>query len=326
MRFLWQGCTGTYIRDRRVKSILAVDSDTVLAGTLSGTIWVFDAVNHKCEFSQPQLPNGVLCLKQYEDKVVAGLANGQLAVYGASSVKRKDAKAELLDLCPSPSNGVVSQDECSVYPVACIAIGKKRIFCGCGNEVVVLQVNESGELEIENRWNGEEKSESVVLNIAVASNLLWTSTRGSSVIKCWEHCKAKLVGHVDCMEILRDNGYSGDSRGARVVSLLLANRTLWIGLGSGHMILVDSSSRKLVSIIRRHVAAVRCLVDTRSPDKNNSLVLSGAMGFIERPGYGSTKQTNNTFGHALVWEADFVEQAKDLEFHIRKRRELTESN
>lgn len=298
----------------------------MLAGTLSGTIWVFDAVNHKCEFSQPRLPNGVLCLKQYAGKVLAGLANGQLAVYEASSVKREDAKAELLNICPSPSDDEVFCDECSVYPVACIAVGKKRIFCGCANEVVVLRVNESGGLEVENRWKVEDRSEGLVLNIAVASNLLWTSTRGSSVIECWDYCKAKLVGHVDCLEILRDNSYSGDSRGARVVSLLLANKTLWIGLGSGHMILLDSSTRELVSIIQRHTFAVRCLVDTRSPDKNNSLVLSGAMGFIERPGYGSTKQTNNTFGHALVWEADFVEQATDLEYHIRKRRELTESN
>lgn len=327
-----EGCTGTFIRDRRVKSILAVDSDTVLAGTLSGTMWVFDAANHKCQFSQAQLPQGILCLTQFTDEhmgvdlVIAGLANGQLAVYDAYGVKRKDAKAELLNLCPTPADGDTPCGECNVYPVACTAVGKKRIFCGCGNEVVVLRVNDRGKLEIERRWNGEDRNEGLVLNIAVTSNFVWTSTRSSPVIECWDFCKAKLVGHVDCMAILKDNGYTGDLRGARVVSLLLSNKTLWVGLGTGHMILIDPSTRKHLSVIRRHMSAVRCLVDTRRPAEETSFVLSGAMGFIARPGHGSTKQTNNTFGHALVWEAEFVKQAKDLECHIKKRRELIESS
>ena len=304
----------------------------MLAGTLSGTMWVFDAANHKCEFSQPRLPHGILCLRQYTDKtngvnlVIAGLVNGQLAVYGAQSVKERNAKAELLNLCPSLANDGVSCDECKKHPVACTAVGKKRIFCGCGNEVVVLRVDDNGKLEIERRWNGEDRNEGLVLNIAVASNFVWTSTRGSPVIECWDFSKAKLVDHVDCMTILKDSGYTGDLRGARVVSLLISNKTLWVGLGTGHMILIDSLTRKHVNVIRRHMSTVRCLVDTLSPNEETSLVLSGAMGFIERPGHGSTKQTNNTFGHALVWEAEFVKQAKDLEYHLRKRRELIENN
>ena len=304
----------------------------MLAGTLSGTMWVFDAANHKCQFSQAQLPQGILCLSQFTDEhmgvdlVIAGLANGQLAVYDAYSVKRKDAKAELLNLCPTPADGDTPCGECNVYPVACTAVGKKRIFCGCGNEVVVLRVNDRGKLEIERRWNGEDRNEGLVLNIAVTSNFVWTSTRSSPVIECWDFCKAKLVGHVDCMAILKDNGYTGDLRGARVVSLLLSNKTLWVGLGTGHMILIDPSTRKHLSVIRRHMSAVRCLVDTRRPAEETSFVLSGAMGFIARPGHGSNKQTNNTFGHALVWEAEFVKQAKDLECHIKKRRELIESS
>lgn len=331
-----QGCTGTFVRDKRVKSIVAVDSDTVLAGTQSGRIWVFDASNHKCQFSQPQLPHAVLCLRHYKEEakgencgvnlVIAGLANGQLALYDADSVKKENAQPKFFNVCPTMSLEGTSCEEYNVHPVACTAVGKKRLFCGCGNEVVVLRINEGDKVDFERRWAVEDRNKGLVLNIAVSSSFVWTSTRDSPVIECWDFSKAKLVGHVDCMAILKDTGYNGNLRGARVVSLLLSHKTLWVGLGTGHVILIDPSTRKHLSVIQRHVSAVRCLADTRSPasSKSTSYVLSGAMGFIERPGVEWTK-ANNEFGYALVWEAEFVEQAKHLENHVRKRRELSEN-
>lgn len=311
-----------------------MDSDTVLAGTQSGKIWVFDASNHKCQFSQPQLPHAVLCLRHYKDVkdggsgvnlVVAGLANGQLALYDADNVKKENSQPEFLNLCPSLQHEGSSCEECRVHPVACTAVGKKRLFCGCGNEVVVFRINNEGKLEFERRWTVEDRDQGLILNIAVGSSFLWTSTRNSPVIECWDFVKPKLVGHVDCMSILKETGYDGDLREARVLSLLLSRKILWVGLGSGHVILIDPVTRKHLSIVRRHTSAVRCLADTRSPasSKPTSFVLSGAMGFIERPGCEWARD-NKDFGFALAWEADFVEQAKDLESHIRKRRELTE--
>lgn len=315
-----------------MKSIVAVDSDTVLAGTQSGKIWVFDAGNHKCQFSQPQLSHALLCLRHYKDQasginvVLAGLANGQLAVYDADRVKKEDAWPKFYDLCRGKLLEGTSCEDCTMHPVACTAVGKKRLCCGCGSDVVVLKINDNAELEIERRWTVEDRDKGLVLNIAVGSTFVWTSTRDSPIIECWDFSKAKLIGHVDCMAILKESGYTGELRGTRVLSLLLSHKTLWVGLGSGHVILIDPSTRKHLSVIQRHVAAVRCLVDTSSPasSKPTSVVLSGGMGFIERPGC-EWKKANNEFGYTLFWEADFVEHAKHLESHLRKRRELAEN-
>lgn len=315
-----------------MKSIVAVDSDTVLAGTQSGKIWVFDAGNHKCQFSQPQLSHALLCLRHYKDQasginvVLAGLANGQLAVYDADRVKKEDAWPKFYDLCRGKLLEGTSCEDCTMHPVACTAVGKKRLCCGCGSDVLVLKINDNAELEIERRWTVEDRDKGLVLNIAVGSTFVWTSTRDSPIIECWDFSKAKLIGHVDCMAILKESGYTGELRGTRVLSLLLSHKTLWVGLGSGHVILIDPSTRKHLSVIQRHVAAVRCLADTSSPasSKPTSVVLSGGMGFIERPGC-EWKKANNEFGYVLFWEADFVEHAKHLESHIRKRRELAEN-
>ena len=109
-----------------------------------------------------------------------------------------------------------------------------------------------------------------------------------------------------------------------MLSLLLSHKTLWVGLGTGHVVLVDPSTRKPLKLIHRHVSAVRCLADTHSSSspKSASLVLTGGMGFIERHGC-EWKKAISDFGYTLVWEADFMEQAKHLEDHIRRRRDFS---
>lgn len=315
-----------------MKSIVAVNDDTVLAGTQSGKIWVFDAWNHKCQFSLPQLPDAVLCLRHYKDGandvnvdvVLAGLANGQLAVYHTHSVKKEDAQPKFFDLCHSKIIGDATCEDCQAHPLACTAVGRKRLFCGCGNEIVVLRIKKNSEIEIERRWFVEDRAKGLVLNIAVGSTFVWISTRDSPVIECWDFSKTKFLGSVDCLTILRDSGYTGDLRETRVVSLLLSHKILWVGLGTGHVVLVDPSTRKHLTLIHRHVSAVRCMADTRGPTspKSTSLVLTGGMGFIERHGC-EWKRPNSEFGYTLVWEADFMEQAKHLNSHIRRRRELS---
>lgn len=313
-----------------MKSIVAVNDDTVLAGTQSGKIWKFDAWNHKCQFFLPQLPDAVLCLRHYKDAndvnvdvVLAGLANGQLAVYDTCSVEKEDAKPKFVDLCHSKTGDTPCED-CQAHPVACTAAGKKRLFCGCGNEIVVLRIKKNLEIEIERRWFLEDRGKGLVLNISVGSTFVWISTRDSPVIECWDFSKAKFLGSVDCLTILRDSGYTGDLRETRVLSLLMSHKILWVGLGTGHVVLVDPSTRKPLTLIHRHVSAVRCLADTRglASSKFTSLVLTGGMGFIERHGC-EWKKPNSEFGYTLVWEADFMEQAKNLDSHIRRRREVS---
>ena len=313
-----------------MKAIVAVDSDIVVAGTISGTLWVFDAWNHRCQFALPVLPDAILCLKHYKDLqslvnvVVAGLANGQIAVYDANTLCSERAEPSMIDLCRSKTSNENPCLDCNAHPVACIAVGRKRLLCGCGNEIVVLKVKEG--VTIERRWSMEDREKGLVLNLAVGSSSVWSSTRDSPVVECWDFTKATLRGSVDCLGILRDSDFSGDLRESRVLSLLLQHKTLWVGLGTGHVVLLDPVTLHPLKLIHRHVSAVRCLVNTRGRalGKSTSLVLTGGVGFIERLGC-AWKRPKADFGYALVWEADFWEQAKHLSSHIRKRRELTSS-
>ena len=76
----------------------------------------------------------------------------------------------------------------------------------------------------------------------------------------------------------------------RVTSMLLQQQpstTLWLGLGSGHLLLVNSVTRTPMMVVRRHVSAVRGLLSVKAlvGDKPSHLILNGGLGFLQRPPY-----------------------------------------
>lgn len=75
---------------------------------------------------------------------------------------------------------------------------------------------------------------------------------------------------------------------ARVTSLLLQQQpssTLWLGLGSGHLLLVNATTRVPLMVVKRQVSAVRGLLSVRAlvGEKPAHLILSGGFGFQQRP-------------------------------------------
>ena len=75
---------------------------------------------------------------------------------------------------------------------------------------------------------------------------------------------------------------------ARVTSLLLQQQpssTLWLGLGSGHLLLVNATTRIPLMAVKRQVSAVRGLLSVRAlvGEKPAHLILSGGFGFQQRP-------------------------------------------
>ena len=79
---------------------------------------------------------------------------------------------------------------------------------------------------------------------------------------------------------------------ARVTSMLLQQQpssTLWLGLGSGHLLLVNSTTRVPLMVVKRHMSAVRGLLSVRAlvGEKPAHLIISGGFGFQQRPAISS---------------------------------------
>ena len=70
------------------------------------------------------------------------------------------------------------------------------------------------------------------------------------------------------------------------------NSVLWLGLGSGHILLLNSLSMRPVMATKRHVHSVCCIqiIDTTLNDKPIRHILSSGYGFLERPGSKAPKK------------------------------------
>lgn len=79
---------------------------------------------------------------------------------------------------------------------------------------------------------------------------------------------------------------------SRITSILLQQSPysmLWVGLGSGHMLLFNGVSKRFLMVTKRHIKSVRCLqlVKTIFAEKPVNYVISGGFGFQQRPGYSA---------------------------------------
>jgi leucine-rich repeat kinase 2 len=322
----FKGCQGTVLRDKRVKCMVAVGRDLVLVGTQSGTIWVFDALSHKCLHNLQPLPDSVVALRHYsnikcnQDIVIGGLADGQLVIYQTKDLMNQQASRQMIQLCQKVEDGGQCTDDCTNHSVACLAIAQKSVFCGCGNDVVVLKLEKK--IELRRRWSIEDTRKGLVRNIAVGS-YIWTSTKDSPLIDFWDTSQPVLRGTVNCKAIMTESGFEGESRVIRVVCMMLhGQNALWIGLGTGHIILLSPSTRETLCILNRHSSSVRCMAIARTPAlcRPVSLIVTGGMGFIQRPGC-NRKKAKGEFGHVLVWEADLGEQVRRLNTDHHKRHQ-----
>lgn len=82
---------------------------------------------------------------------------------------------------------------------------------------------------------------------------------------------------------------------ARVLSLQLQQyptSVLWIGLSSGHLLLVNVMSKRPIMLTKRHMSSIRCirLVKATIADKPVHYVMSGGYGFQQRPGASAPKK------------------------------------
>lgn len=83
--FQASGCRGMILQDERIFCMCTINGNLVLAGTKKGNIVVFDAQSHDRLHTATGLGDSVLCLELYSNDncylVIAGLANGQLAIF-----------------------------------------------------------------------------------------------------------------------------------------------------------------------------------------------------------------------------------------------------
>ena len=205
------------------------------------------------------------------------------------------------------------------YPVTCLDSVRRKLYCGVGGCIAVIDPKRGHTSRILN--NGGEPDK-IIYKLS-AGKVIWTSSKDSSVVRCLESLSGSLKGTFDCAKVLCERFPSIELRDCRVLSIYDNGDALWIGCGGGHVIIIEPTPNfRVLAVISRHSSTVRCItgasVDVKG--KQISIVLTGGIGFLERS--QNIARQDEAFGHVLIWEAELPRQCAYLDQLIKTRNEL----
>ncbi|XP_077987744.1 leucine-rich repeat serine/threonine-protein kinase 2-like [Glandiceps talaboti] len=322
-----QQSEGLKIAEERIESVLSLGSDTVVFSNSQNKMWTCDSQTHKCEVQLPELEDAVLCLQHYdgyfdEGVVFAGMANGKLALYSVAKLKSVTHGGRC-----QPDKMINVSDNCK--SIRCMKIARGKLWMGCGGQVMSILLDGSlgsPVLEVDTQTS----SYGLVTHIAVDSKL-WLCRQKSSTVEVWnldENCNAnQRINVIKCEDIIRKAKTDVRRMDCYVKSLLLQSEaTLWIGTESGHILLLDSSTYEVISIIRRYIGPVKVIIssDDYGVSKSSPFVLTVGTGFIKRPGQDAKIDPCATY--ALLWDTNTAEQVKHLSKYTRRRQQHVAEN
>ncbi|XP_055882524.1 leucine-rich repeat serine/threonine-protein kinase 2-like isoform X3 [Biomphalaria glabrata] len=313
---------GTMFRDGRILCILPVsyeNVDFILLGTQAGKIWVFSTITNELLHSTQQLQDSVLSLfvvqsRGDEPLVLAGLANGKMALYTISEILQE----------PIMDPIEINLGE-SYEPVRCIIRCSldRKVIASCGAKIIVLETKRG--VAVENIFNTLEKNDAEFNPVTsmACGRLLYVAHRSSTHIQAWDVLHGRLKSVLDISKV-----FNLSTKDSRVTSMVLHDKILWVGSGGGQIALIDTVNWTPVICTHRHTASVRCLLTVKikgltqfsSTSTTKNVILSGGLGFQNRSDSDSYK--DNQYGCILVWDSDFPQTVKQFFDWSKKRKDL----
>ncbi|XP_033759236.1 leucine-rich repeat serine/threonine-protein kinase 2-like isoform X1 [Pecten maximus] len=310
---------GTYFPHGRILCLQPITRGFLLVGSQQSRIWVYDT--HSCKFrhSSSLLPDHVLCIKHIrgstDDLVFAGLANGLLAVFPVSEIiAEKNAVPMCLRI------GEIQE------PVRCMEVQSHKwlLYASCGSRIAVICTRRGISMElIFDTLNQSKKPSPPVYTMALGTSLL-LSHKGQPNVQMWEMGRTRGSSTSPKLRHTFNIASMFDlpEKQGRVTSLTLVqdNGMAWVGTGGGHIILIDLKSMAGVAITHRYSSAIRSLIYLRPKgDFKWSAVLSGGLGFMDKPGGQGVK--DNEYSCLAVWDPNYDQTFRQFLKYLESRTE-----
>ncbi|XP_015922464.2 uncharacterized protein [Parasteatoda tepidariorum] len=214
--------------ESRVMCMHAIDDDTMLLGTLSHFVHAYSTKSRRLLW-EIRLNDSVLSLASHEEdgfrQVYAGLADGTVAV--VESIEGQFPKPETFYI-------IIGSN-----PVTCLRHVDRRLWCGTGNRVVILNART---LDSVDQFHTSSSCLDYLSMLVSDDRGVWLTIRGSSVLQLWDPhtLTCKLLFDV------KDNKYprspkTGEEEigGSRITALLPLSGSVIVGTAEGSLIIYD---------------------------------------------------------------------------------------
>ncbi|XP_072003229.1 leucine-rich repeat serine/threonine-protein kinase 2 isoform X2 [Engystomops pustulosus] len=298
----------------------------ILAGTQSGDILAARAEDLKSKHCVQKMSDSVTCflfscqILQSQKKyfLLAGTANGHIAIFEAASIKCNNV---------TPMK-ILSVGDIST-PVMCMCgstytTEKTAVWAVCGTKILFLSNDFSVQKTLETKssmpFSHGSMSDSNITAMAV-EKYIYVAKKYSPFVEIWDKKTEKLCEMLDCAQFLKEEIVKQrkikkeDAYTARVKALFLQKNTaLWVGTGGGHILLIDLSTRRPIRIISSFCDSIRCMIPSqleKGSVKNVVLIL----------GCRCTPQ-KEIQSFLSVWDMNFPHEVQNLKKHNEIRLEL----
>ncbi|CAL1542725.1 unnamed protein product, partial [Lymnaea stagnalis] len=161
--------------DTRVMSMVCVNDEMVLIGTLSWFVFAYNQDTKEMLWQQ-RLHDAVLSMEVYQDddgdksqRLFAGLADGTVAIFEA--------------LSPSCTSYDLFYLPIGQSPVTCLRLLGNKLWCACGNNVSIIHAST---LDPKDRFTVSANPYDTILSLVPGLPGVWISVRGSSVLELWD--------------------------------------------------------------------------------------------------------------------------------------------
>ncbi|XP_065068724.1 uncharacterized protein LOC135694021 isoform X2 [Rhopilema esculentum] len=198
-------------------------SNTMIVGTADASLHGFDIETRKEIWSLP-VDDSVSSISCDESGVIfSTLASGSIAV--------------------AQQDGEVAQPSKPVYmhigsaPVVCGCICGSYFWCGCGNNIVILDINTLDEVESIQVCPNLRHSIAKLIDSDIG---VWCSVRGSSVLQLFDKKTFMCIMTTDVMD---ESGLASEKishlSSTRITAVLPRKNEVWVGLGNGRFLIFE---------------------------------------------------------------------------------------
>jgi len=257
-----------------------------------GQLFVFDIVNRKIEAIQTIINSRCLCLarSKFSNTMMVGTADATMHGFDIETRKEIwslqvddsvssiccDASGNVVAALASGSIGVALQSEETpqpnrpIYlhignaPVACGCIVGNYFWCGCGNNIVIIDLQTLDEVESIQVCPNLRHS---ICKLVASEVGIWCSVRGSSVLQLFDKKTFSCIMTTDVMD---ESGLSSEKishlSSTRITAVLSRRNEVWVGLGSGRFLIFElkkgpkplpsSSDSSIADIVEEEIPGV----------------------------------------------------------------------
>ena len=258
------------------------------AGLESGVIDMFDVYSHKLVHSIKMKDTCISCIKCSDSHVYCGTIEGYCFMLPQELNKlKRSSKPQLHYISEHCITGLV------VLPTT--------VWLAAHDAIYVLDSCTLTTITTLHR-KGLPGSSDLIGSLETSKDRVWSVQFGGFLVSSWDTTRVDHHGDVNVYYTLKGRGY--DQQGSVITAFQPIMDVMWVGVVSGHIMLLDIESGSLISLFQPYVTPVRFLISIpHFGIMTDHVILSGGRCRRHHARDIFIDDSNHDNNYLIMWEA-----------------------